>query len=73
MRGGHSSRVHRVRRRDGAAVLESVTVLGQQLFKRREQHENVRLPAGISHQTDPPYLALERPQAGADFDAESFQ
>ena len=51
----------------------TVPLLGQQLFQRGQQDQHVRLPAGVAHQADPPDLALERAEAGADFDAESLQ
>src|SRR5215213_1283081 len=49
-----------IRRGNRTAVLETVPVLGQQLLERREQDQDIRLAARITHETDSPDLALER-------------
>ena len=65
--------VDAVRGRHGAAVLKLVAKLRKDLLERRKENQHVRLATGVAHQADPPDLALERSEAGADFDVEPIQ
>ena len=48
-------------------------LFGQQLLQRGEQSSTFALPAGVAHQPDPPDLAFERAEPGADLDAEPLE
>src|SRR3954464_10033034 len=47
--------------------------VGQHRAERREAEHDVVRTAAVAHQADAPHLALERPEAGADLEAEFVQ
>jgi hypothetical protein len=58
---------------DGRSALVAMLLFCQQFIQRGQQLDDILFSAAVTHQPDPPHLAFERAEPGADFDVEPLE